>query len=80
MTLQSDAIFEFIIQKVKEDPAKAKSVNGVFLYNITKDGKVSKQWSEYILLLFDLFFKNLKCTVVYLWTFSRYFIFIHILM
>nr|XP_022912916.1 peroxisomal multifunctional enzyme type 2-like isoform X1 [Onthophagus taurus] len=43
--LESDAIFQFIIDKVKETPEKAKSVNGVFLYNITKDGKVVKQWT-----------------------------------
>jgi len=45
MSLQSDAIFDFIIQKVKEDPSKAKAIKGVFLYNITKDGKVVKQWT-----------------------------------
>lgn len=44
--LQSDAIFEFIIDQVKADPGKAKTVGGVFLYNITKDGKQVKQWSE----------------------------------
>ncbi|XP_065166883.1 peroxisomal multifunctional enzyme type 2-like isoform X1 [Atheta coriaria] len=45
MALQSDAIFEFIISKVNEDPAKAKAVNGIFLYIITKDGKQAKQWT-----------------------------------
>lgn len=44
--LQSDAIFQFISDKLKEDPGKAKSVNGVFLYNITKGGKQAKQWSK----------------------------------
>ncbi|XP_018324314.1 peroxisomal multifunctional enzyme type 2 isoform X2 [Agrilus planipennis] len=43
--LQSDAIFEFIIDRVKNDPAKAKAINAVFLYNITKDGKQVKQWT-----------------------------------
>ncbi|XP_072398461.1 SCP2 sterol-binding domain-containing protein 1-like isoform X2 [Diabrotica undecimpunctata] len=43
--LKSDAIFEFIIDQVKADPSKAKSVGGVFLYNITKDGKQVKQWT-----------------------------------
>ncbi|XP_045483178.1 peroxisomal multifunctional enzyme type 2 [Harmonia axyridis] len=43
--LQSDAIFEFVIDQVKADPAKAKSVGGVFLYKITKDGKEAKQWT-----------------------------------
>lgn len=44
--LQSDAIFEYISEQVKLDPSKAKSVNGIFLYVITKDGKQAKQWSE----------------------------------
>lgn len=45
-SLNSDAIFTAIQDKVKADPAKAKSVNGVFLYKITKDGKVAKEWSK----------------------------------
>uniref|UniRef100_V5GL08 Peroxisomal multifunctional enzyme type 2 n=1 Tax=Anoplophora glabripennis TaxID=217634 RepID=V5GL08_ANOGL len=43
--LKSDAIFEFIIDQVKADPNKAKSVGGLFLYNITKDKKQAKQWT-----------------------------------
>lgn len=45
--LKSDAVFEFIIDQVKADPNKAKSVGGVFLYKITKDGKEVKQWSKF---------------------------------
>lgn len=45
--LQTDAIFQAIKDRVSADPAKAKTVNGVFLYKITKDGKVAKEWSEY---------------------------------
>lgn len=45
-SLKSDAVFEFIIEQVKNDPGKAKSVGGVFHYKITKDGKEVKQWSE----------------------------------
>lgn len=48
MSLQSDAVFQKIIDGVKENQAKAKAVNGVFLYKITKDGKVAKEWSKYI--------------------------------
>ncbi|CAG9858017.1 unnamed protein product [Phyllotreta striolata] len=44
-SLKSDAVFEFIVDQVKQDPGKAKSVGGVFLYNITKDGKQVKQWT-----------------------------------
>lgn len=47
--LKSDAIFEFISDQVKADPKKAKSVGGLFLYKITKDGKEAKQWSKYAL-------------------------------
>lgn len=43
--LASDAVFEFIADQVKLDPAKAKSVGGVFLYKITKDGKVVREWT-----------------------------------
>lgn len=43
--LQSDAIFENIQTKIDENPAKAKAVNGVFLYKIMKDGKVVKEWT-----------------------------------
>lgn len=50
-TLNSDSIFAAIAEKVKADPAKAKTVNGVFLYKITKDGKVAKEWSKLNLVL-----------------------------
>ncbi|KAG5894789.1 hypothetical protein JTB14_005225 [Gonioctena quinquepunctata] len=43
--LTSDAVFEFIIEQIKADPKKAKSIGGLFLYNITKDGKQVKQWT-----------------------------------
>lgn len=46
MALQSDAVFEAIKERVNADKAKAKAVNGVFLYKITKDGKVAKEWSK----------------------------------
>ncbi|XP_037936139.1 peroxisomal multifunctional enzyme type 2 [Teleopsis dalmanni] len=45
MALPSDAIFQKIIDGVKDNEAKAKAVNGVFLYKITKDGKVVKEWT-----------------------------------
>lgn len=44
--LQSDAVFAAIKDRVAADPAKAKSVNGVFAYKITKDGAVKKEWSK----------------------------------
>lgn len=47
MALQSDAVFEAIKERVSADKAKAKAVNGVFLYKITVDGKIVKEWSKY---------------------------------
>lgn len=47
MSLASDAVFEKIIDGLKGNEAKAKAVNGVFLYKITKDGKVVKEWSKW---------------------------------
>ncbi|CAD7091327.1 unnamed protein product [Hermetia illucens] len=42
--LKSDAVFKRIQDGVKENIAKAKSVNGVFSYKITQNGKVVKEW------------------------------------
>lgn len=47
--LESDAVFQFIIDQVKADPNKAKSIGGVFLYKITKNGKEVKQWSKFLI-------------------------------
>lgn len=49
--LQSDAVFSAIVERVKDDPKKAKAVNAVFLYNITKDGKQVKQWSKFFKII-----------------------------
>lgn len=53
-SLKSDVIFEAIIERVKTDPDKAKSVGGLFVYNITKDKKTVKQWSKYTLFFYPL--------------------------
>lgn len=53
MALQSDAVFEAIKERVNADKAKAKAVNGVFLYKITKDGKVAKEWSKSLTFVID---------------------------
>ncbi|XP_023302266.2 peroxisomal multifunctional enzyme type 2 [Lucilia cuprina] len=45
MTLSSDAVFQKIADGIKGNEAKAKAVNGIFLYKITKDGKVAKEWT-----------------------------------
>ncbi|EZA54463.1 hypothetical protein DMN91_012183 [Ooceraea biroi] len=43
--LQSDAVFVAIGEHVKTNPEKVKKVNGIFLYNITVDGKVASEWT-----------------------------------
>lgn len=45
--LKSDGLFAKIIEEVNKNQAMAKSINGIFLYNITENGKTVKQWSEY---------------------------------
>lgn len=44
--LQSKAVFDLIAERVAADPEKAKTVNGVFAYRITVDGKVVSDWSK----------------------------------
>lgn len=46
-SLKSDALFAKIQEEVGKNADKAKSVGGVFQYNITENGKTVKQWSEY---------------------------------
>lgn len=46
--LKSDIVFKTIDERMRENVEKAKSVNGIFLYNITKNGQVAKQWSKLI--------------------------------
>ncbi|XP_053615096.1 peroxisomal multifunctional enzyme type 2-like [Plodia interpunctella] len=43
--LKSDGLFAKITEEVSKNPAKAKGVNGVFLYNITENGKTVKKWT-----------------------------------
>jgi len=44
-TLNSDAIFAAIADRIKAEPDKAKAIGATFLYKITKDGKVAKEWT-----------------------------------
>ncbi|KAL0278525.1 UNVERIFIED_CONTAM: hypothetical protein PYX00_000330 [Menopon gallinae] len=43
--LKSDSVFNVIKSVIETDPSDAKNVNAVFLYNITKDGKIAKSWT-----------------------------------
>lgn len=46
VALVSDAVFEQIKERVDADKARAKSINAIFAYKITKNGKVVKDWSK----------------------------------
>lgn len=47
VALNSDAVFKAISERINENIEKAKAVNGIFLYNITKDGQIVKKWSKF---------------------------------
>lgn len=44
--LPSDAVFQGMQERIDSNPALIKSINGVFLYYITKNGKVTSTWSK----------------------------------
>lgn len=44
--LKSQEVFAGMQERIKANVEKAKSVKGVFLWNITKGGKVEGQWSK----------------------------------
>lgn len=48
VVLLSDAVFEQIKERVIADEAKAKSINAIFAYKITKNGQAVKEWSKLI--------------------------------
>lgn len=45
--LPSDAVFQGMKERIDANPSLIKSINGVFLYYITKNGKVTSTWSKY---------------------------------
>ena len=46
-SFKSDALFAKIKEEVAKNKDLAKSINGVFQYNIAENGKTVKSWSEY---------------------------------
>lgn len=44
--LPSDAVFQGMQERIDANKNLIKSINGVFLYYITKNGKVASTWSE----------------------------------
>jgi len=48
--LPSDAVFHGMKERIESNPSLLKSINGVFLYHITKSGKVISTWSKYYVI------------------------------
>ena len=44
--LQSDLVFLEIQRRLKDEPNLARDVNASYQFNITKDGKLSTNWSK----------------------------------
>lgn len=51
VSLNSDVVFKTIHDRMNENVERARSVNGVFVYNITKDGQIAKKWSKLFYVL-----------------------------
>ena len=45
--LKSDIMFADLNSRLSSNPTIAKKANGVFLINITDEGKTASQWSKY---------------------------------
>lgn len=45
-SLKCEEMFNEMRKRMEADPATAKKINGVFLYNITKNGQVAGKWGE----------------------------------
>lgn len=63
--LKSDVVFKTIAERMTENVEKAKSVNGIFQWNITKNGKIAKTWSK-----FSDFSRFSECCLIQIFTFS----------
>lgn len=48
VSLASDGVFAQIKDRINEDPERAKKINAVFLYHITKNGKPVKKWGKWL--------------------------------
>jgi len=44
--LPSDAVFQGMQERIDSNPSLIKSINGVFVYHITTNGKVVSTWSK----------------------------------
>jgi hypothetical protein len=52
--LQSDSVFDMIKKRVAANIERFKKINGVFQYNITKDGAAVATWSMYTIHCYEM--------------------------
>jgi len=52
--LQSDSVFDLIKKRVAANAERFKKINGVFQYNITKDGATAATWSMYTIHCYEM--------------------------
>jgi len=52
--LQSDSVFDMIKKRVAANTERSKKINGVFQYNITKDGATVATWSMYTIHCYEM--------------------------
>jgi len=52
--LQSDSVFDMMKKRVAANAERVKKINGVFLYNITKDGATAATWSMYTVHCYEM--------------------------
>lgn len=63
--LPSDAVFHGMKERIESNPSLLKSINGVFVYHITKSGKVTSTWSKcFFFFNKNTLIINLTCTIV----------------
>lgn len=48
--LNSNIIFDGMQDRINADPSLIKKINGIFVYNITKNNKPAATWSKYHIL------------------------------
>ena len=52
--LKSDSVFDLLKKRVAANVERARKVNGIFQYNITKDGATVVVWSMYTILCYEI--------------------------
>jgi hypothetical protein len=52
--LQSDSVFDLMKKRVAANVERVKKIDGVFQYNITKDGATVATWSMYTIHCYEM--------------------------